>query len=196
MLALTGPIVDANDTVFIAGKGLVLNGSGTVVGTGGTLWDASYILCQFLERCPNIVQGKKVLELGSGLGLGAIGAKVLGASEVIASDVAQVVSTTRNNLETNQIEGTVIELDWETPFYIQADVILMADLVWIEPLILPLVQTLKTLVTAENKGILVNKRRSNIIHRKFLETAQNSSLKVELITTIQDFEILEITLAE
>ena len=73
---------------------------------GTTVWDASIILAKWMEKNarkgselsrPRLA-GKKVLELGAGMGLGGLAAAALGA-EVELTDVAEVLPLLRQNAE-------------------------------------------------------------------------------------------------
>nr|XP_043872644.1 protein-lysine methyltransferase METTL21C-like isoform X1 [Solea senegalensis]XP_043886609.1 protein-lysine methyltransferase METTL21C-like isoform X1 [Solea senegalensis] len=69
---------------------------------GAVMWPAALALCSFLENNREMVnlQGKEVLELGSGTGLVAIVASLLGAS-VTATDLPEVLSNLRANVMRN-----------------------------------------------------------------------------------------------
>ncbi|XP_058484591.1 protein-lysine methyltransferase METTL21C-like isoform X2 [Solea solea] len=69
---------------------------------GAVMWPAALALCAFLENNREMVnlQGKEVLELGSGTGLVAIVASLLGAS-VTATDLPEVLSNLRANVMRN-----------------------------------------------------------------------------------------------
>jgi predicted RNA methylase len=53
--------------------------------TGGALWDSALVLCAYLAQCC-VVRDLDLLELGSGIGAGAIFASQLGAWSVTATD--------------------------------------------------------------------------------------------------------------
>lgn len=103
---------------------------------GTTVWDASIILAKWMEKNarkgselsrPKLV-GKRVLELGAGMGLGGLAAAALGA-DVELTDVAEVLPLLRQNAEALMGKATlatsdaawvagagsvsVRELDWE-----------------------------------------------------------------------------------
>jgi predicted nicotinamide N-methyase len=59
---------------------------GTQLGFGGTCYDAAFVLADFLHRAAVPLAGKSVVELGSGTGLVAIAATMLGARRVVATD--------------------------------------------------------------------------------------------------------------
>ena len=49
-------------------KFYVIESPGTL-GIAGKVWDSSYVLLKYLSNCKELVQGKHVLELGSGTGI-------------------------------------------------------------------------------------------------------------------------------
>ena len=51
------------------------------------LWPAGMAMSQFILQQPNISAGKSVLEIGAGLGCGAVCAALAGASKVVATDI-------------------------------------------------------------------------------------------------------------
>mmetsp|Transcript_23547 Transcript_23547/g.50838 ORF Transcript_23547/g.50838 Transcript_23547/m.50838 type:complete len:307 (+) Transcript_23547:332-1252(+) len=78
------------------------------VSTGMSVWKGSEILCQYLIEHPHVIRGKKVLEVGAGVGLcGVVSAKVLGASSVLLTDGDQLVlGNLRHNMELNELLGS------------------------------------------------------------------------------------------
>ena len=78
------------------------------MGVGSALWDGSIVLSEFLiDNAPGgtgtlDLAGKRVLELGTGVGLVSIVAARLGAAEVVATDGdAALLPLTRRNIELN-----------------------------------------------------------------------------------------------
>eukprot|EP00900_Chrysochromulina_parva_P017661 jgi/Chrpa1/25897/Chrysochromulina_OHIO_Genome00011894-RA len=103
-------------------------------GTGCCVWDAAVGLSIWLTQHADVVRGKRCLELGSGVGLCGITAALMGASEVVLSDLdeqeaslrlaggaARACSTARllDNLDANaRLNGVgkvarTMALDWE-----------------------------------------------------------------------------------
>ena len=71
------------------------------------------VLAKFLELHPSIVEGKAVLELGAGTGLTGIAAAMLGASEVLLTDLPYVMENLRQNIASNSVSNAeAAELDW------------------------------------------------------------------------------------
>jgi len=63
------------------------------------VWEAALALCDFMIAHPTIVQGKKVLDLGSGPGLTGLVAAGLGAARVIITDLPEVTELIALNVE-------------------------------------------------------------------------------------------------
>mmetsp|Transcript_8001 Transcript_8001/g.9639 ORF Transcript_8001/g.9639 Transcript_8001/m.9639 type:complete len:242 (+) Transcript_8001:41-766(+) len=75
---------------------------GTEIGFGACVYESSYVLSDYLCSHPEIIKNKKVLELGSGLGLVSIVCSKIGASLVLATDGDPAsVELTRQNLQNN-----------------------------------------------------------------------------------------------
>ncbi|KAF9149442.1 Methyltransferase-like protein 21A [Linnemannia schmuckeri] len=55
--------------------------------TGNVVWDGAYLMAKFLESHIGSLQGKSCLELGAGTGLVSIVAWLLGATQVLATDL-------------------------------------------------------------------------------------------------------------
>lgn len=102
------------------------------------------------------------MELGSGTGLGAVAAALLGW-DVVATDVAAALPQLRATAQLNQAAVRaaggrlrVRELDWSVPAQRAAvvaaldgsrlDCVLAADVVWVEELVAPLADTLAELL--------------------------------------------------
>jgi predicted nicotinamide N-methyase len=130
------------------------------LGTGLTIWDGSIVLAKYLEANPAIVGNKAVLEVGSGTGIVGIVAGLMGANRSVLTDLQYTLKNLQHNVDKNKphyeasYNVDVMELDWfnaatyptttrdENGSEKNWDVILGADIVWIEELIVPLVNTL------------------------------------------------------
>ncbi|CAM9270371.1 unnamed protein product, partial [Ectocarpus fasciculatus] len=139
------------------------DGSERSLGTGLNTWDGAVVLAKYLEANPHIVAGKRVLELGSGTGLAGIAAAMLGAKISVLTDLQYTMENLqlniRNNLNETETAGrTAIACssgrigDW--------DVILGADVVWVEELVPLLVQALTALAGADTIFILSHQVRT------------------------------------
>ncbi|XVF43785.1 hypothetical protein PTKIN_Ptkin02bG0068400 [Pterospermum kingtungense] len=88
--------------------------------TGAVMWDSGVVLGKFLEHAVDlgmlVLQGKKVIELGSGCGLVGCVAALLGA-QVVLTDLPDRLKLLKKNVETNLRHGvrgsaSVKELTW------------------------------------------------------------------------------------
>lgn len=133
------------------------------LGTGLNIWDGSIILAKFLESKFRTLEGIRVMEVGSGVGLVGLSAAYLGA-DVLLTDLDYALQHTKTVIEKNRpyIKGkaATAELDWFHPESSNATewldqgpihLIVGADVVWVEELIPPLVKTLKMLLTKANE---------------------------------------------
>jgi predicted nicotinamide N-methyase len=131
-------------------------------GTGLITWDGSVVLAKYLEKnAQKLVSGKRILELGSGTGLTGIAAVFLGAKNVLLTDLSYTLNQLNYNVAANcnadelrDNAVVVAELDWAredtypSPFII-FDTVVAADVVWIEELVVPLVNALSRLCTKD-----------------------------------------------
>lgn len=97
-LAISGRLFDTKDGLLINGRHITINekihdlhyDSSSVKsqeGTGVSTWDGSIVLSKYLEKNPQLVQGKSCLELGAGTGVAGMASAALGASKVLITDL-------------------------------------------------------------------------------------------------------------
>ncbi len=84
-------------------KTIQLRGQADIqISTGLALWLGSEVMCEHLIENPNLVKGKRVLELGAGLGLCGIACHYLGAKRVLLTDGdTDVLENLRHNVSLN-----------------------------------------------------------------------------------------------
>ena len=87
-------------------------------GAGDVVWPASIALARLVSHCPSLVAGKRVLEIGAGLGLVGNAAAKAGAAEVLMVDLdADVLQLARRSIPENIPEdpslANVQTLDWD-----------------------------------------------------------------------------------
>ena len=126
-----------------SGKQLrVLTRDWSTAGTGGTVWTSAMAMCRWLASNTDAIEGRAVLELGSGTGAAGLQAAGLGARRVYLTDGGpeELVALLEHNVARNQHKfpdaaATVVPLRWGTdaapdcPFdlVIGADVAYHAD---------------------------------------------------------------------
>ncbi|CAJ1329271.1 unnamed protein product [Effrenium voratum] len=162
--------------------------------TGNSIWDGAVALAKVLERQPQLVRGRKVLELGAGRGLAGLAASALGA-DVVLTDLAycreameQAVRLTTGSQALVSSRVEVAELDWlqaeaffESRPELKLDVVLAADVVWLMDLVEPLADAIRVAAgyNPQVEILVVHQTRSSNVERAFLEamTARDLRLK-------------------
>jgi predicted nicotinamide N-methyase len=121
-------------------------------GVGATVWDCALVLCKYLERNPDIVVGKRVLDLSAGVGLVGLVAKKLGAKSVIWTEDDQD-SSIINLLGENVGVDNVKPLRWGNKEHVKEvlrsgiiDLVIASDVVCWEELSAPLAETVAQLL--------------------------------------------------
>jgi len=120
-------------------------------GTGLIIWDGSVLLSKYLEHAVDL-KGKRILELGAGTGLVGLSCGLLGATRVFLTDLGYTLDNLNANIVINSprfpSSDTVecFELDWtkpkDDPRLANLDLVVAADVIWIEELVKPFVDTL------------------------------------------------------
>lgn len=92
-------------------------------------WASGLALARWLERRPEWVRGRRVLDFGAGSGVAAIAAVRLGAAEVVACDLDPLaLAACRANAELNGVE-----LGYSADFFAEADrfdLVIVADVLY------------------------------------------------------------------
>lgn len=153
--------------------------------TGAVMWDSGVVLGKFLEHAVDsgvlLLQGKKVVELGSGCGLVGCIAALLGG-QVILTDLPDRLRLLKKNVEANLRHGdlrgsaTVTELIWgddPDPELIepQPAYVLGSDVIYSEEAVADLVATLLQLSGSETTIFLAGELRNDAVLEYFLEAA-------------------------
>jgi predicted nicotinamide N-methyase len=90
-------------------------------------------MCDFLKRNPELVKGKRVLELGSGTGIVGLYAAKLGASHVTLTDFIDFnIEHIKRNIKENGLERVTESrwFKWGTNLREQWDVIIGSDIIY------------------------------------------------------------------
>ncbi|KAH7484491.1 Protein-lysine N-methyltransferase efm3 [Phytophthora ramorum] len=163
--------------------------------SGTRLWTGSHFL---IWRHPELVQGKRVLELGAGTGICSIVSSRLGAVKCLATDGdEEVVELLTKNVQVNEAEGAVMarSLFWgdepsaqtlleEFPGgFTDVDVVLAGDVLYKSEL-LPLLfatvtRVLKTEDGVERTFVLCHIPRADVTHDLVQKQIIDSGLKFE-----------------
>lgn len=96
-------------------------------------WPGGQALARHLLDRPDIVRGRRVVDLGTGSGLAAIAAAMADAAHVTAVDRdPAAIAATRRNARLNGVPVEVRQDDIAAPDSIDAEIVLAGDL-WYEP---------------------------------------------------------------
>lgn len=137
------------------------------LGVAAVVWDAAVVMCMYLELGKVELNGKLAIELGAGTGLVGIVAALLGA-EVTITDREPALDFLSANVKANlptdcQRKVVVSELTWgkglERYPASGFDLVLGADIVYLEDTFLPLLQTLEHLCSDTTVVLLACKIR-------------------------------------
>ncbi|KAL6178334.1 hypothetical protein ACLB2K_049852 [Fragaria x ananassa] len=153
--------------------------------TGSVMWDSGVVLGKFLEHAVDsellLLQGKKVVELGSGCGLVGCIAALLGG-QVVLTDLFDRLRLLKKNIDANLRHGDVrgsakvVELQWgddPDPELIEPrpDFVLGSDVIYSEGAVLDLLSTLRQLCGSETTVFLAGELRNDAVLEYFLDCA-------------------------
>ncbi|XP_031147834.1 protein N-lysine methyltransferase METTL21A [Sander lucioperca] len=137
------------------------------LGVAAVVWDAAVVMCMYLEMGKVELKGKGVIELGAGTGLVGIVAALLGA-KVTITDREPALDFLSANVKSNvppDSQGSVVvsELTWGEGLERYPaggfDLVLGADIVYLEDTFVPLLQTLEHLCSDTTVVLLACKIR-------------------------------------
>ncbi|XP_076088300.1 protein N-lysine methyltransferase METTL21A-like [Mytilus galloprovincialis] len=160
------PLVKTSRTFNFANIELVIKQDWGNLGVAAVVWDAAIVLCEFIEKYKEEFKNKEVIELGAGSGIVGIVAALIGANVVI-TDREQVYPYLKRVLKDNlkdkdNVKYSVKILDWTRDlhkFPQKYDIILGADVIYVEEVFDALLATLQHLSHDETKIYLSCKLR-------------------------------------
>jgi predicted nicotinamide N-methyase len=179
VLLLTGPTWPEFDFsggpgigLYIDGKRILLSEKEEIeqghhtIRTAESVWDGSIVLAKFLEKQKNYLglENAKVLELGAGRGIAGIAAGILGA-ECTITDLYPVIPCIDKSISLNRLPKVcALPLDWTEPvdLHTEFDYIIAADVIWVQELIEPLIDTIDELFQPKTIMYLCHQTRSTI----------------------------------
>ncbi|KAJ7952626.1 Lysine methyltransferase [Quillaja saponaria] len=141
--------------------------------TGSWVWDSALFLSEWMAtqgQAEFHLQGKKVLELGAGAGVPGLTAALLGASQVVLTDIEPLLSGLLKNVEANGLRDRVEvrELLWGTNEALsnqggelgEFDIVLMSDVLFDPEEMEPLAKTLRNVCGQQTMIWAANEVRS------------------------------------
>jgi predicted nicotinamide N-methyase len=145
------------------------------------LWASALALSQYLVTSKLDFQGKKVLEIGAGLGLPSIVAAKLGAAVCVTDYLPEAVDFSRQNFQRNNLSNAKFEvLDWRNPNEnFAAEIVLAADVAYENRMFDYLPIAFKTLCKPDGTIFLSEPNRG--LAQFFLKDLHNKGFQVEKI---------------
>ncbi|KAM3857205.1 protein N-lysine methyltransferase METTL21A [Diretmus argenteus] len=137
------------------------------LGVAAVVWDAAVVMCMYLELGQVELKGKTVIELGAGTGLVGIVAALLGATVTITDRepaLEFLAANVKANLPADR-QGSVVvsELAWGEGLERYPaggfDLVLGADIVYLEDTFVPLLRTMEHLCSDASAVLLACKIR-------------------------------------
>lgn len=162
---------------------------------GTSVWPGSIVLVKFADhwsslnpKTPNPnpysdllnFSGKRGVELGTGCGVAGMGLYLLGLTDVYLTDIAAVMPALKHNLKKNKPvlkkSLKIAQLYWANSVQIKAlsppfDVVIAADVVYLEETVRPLVETMVKMVAEDGVVLLGYQLRSPEADKLFWEVS-------------------------
>ena len=171
---------------IIESAGLSKNVGG-VDSTGSRIWDAGRVLAELLSEADDVA-GKRVLELGSGTGVGGLSAAAAGADHVVLTDgVPAALPLLEANVRVNELVSSVdvCMLRWGDSDDIERvveahgpfDLIVGSDLLYAPEQFDDLLETLEALCTPEQTEVLLA-YPTRFTEDLFLEQAERDAFEL------------------
>jgi predicted nicotinamide N-methyase len=157
------------------------------------LWESARVLAGHLVSHPGLCRGKRVLELGCGLGLPSLCASALGAAAVTASDFhPDNRAFFLRNAELNGLTNIDYHpMDWRNPdLDTQFETILGSDLIYEKQMVEPLAHCAANLLAPQGAFLLADPGRTAL--QNAVNAMENLGFAWELIT-VDDIWLLKFT---
>lgn len=174
---------------------------------GCVVWDAALVLTKYLEKS-QLLTGKRILELGSGTGVVGLYCSYNPDTQVVITDLPKLVPLMELNIEKNRhnLLGNITaeSLTWGediSHFKPPVDIVLVADCVYYQESINPLIQTINDLsdtntvvFCAYEDRDIGNKSQMQVYFRTQLEKNftiyEIPSLDMDILYQSEDIHIL------
>ena len=147
--------------------------------TAATPWDGGVVLAAYAATRPEVFRGKRILELGCGAAaLPGLAGALLGATSVILTDVDEALPVVKRRIDSAAAPNvTVAALDWRGGVGgLTADVVLAADVVWLQDLVEPFVGCAEALLDTGGRLLLAHQTRSTAVDDALFEALARRGL--------------------
>ncbi len=149
------------------------------------IWASSKALTQYLFEHPELVRGKKVIEIGAGIGQPSFAIAAI-CKEIVISDhnkdAVELITKNIHHLGCNN--ATAMCLDWNVfPESIKADVILLSDINYAPEQFEPLLKLILQYILDGSEIIIATPQR--IMASSFIEKLE-SNIKHSITTSVNE----------
>jgi predicted nicotinamide N-methyase len=149
------------------------------------LWPSSIALAEYILKQKNRLNGKKIIELGCGLGLAGITAAIQGAKVLFTDYEESALEFAQKNYKLNLKKNPEVHLlDWRHEIqYMKYDIILAADVIYEKRFFKPLFKTLEGLLSKGGLALITEPKRT--LAKKFfamLDTKSYNHIIQDLVT--------------
>lgn len=178
-------------TLKVSNAELSLQQDNNSMHVGTSVWQSSLVLVKFFDHWSTTTTSpyshlidftnKRAIELGSGCGVAGMGLYLLGLTDIILTDIAPVMPALKHNLKKNKpiLKKSLktAQLYWANPAQMAAvgppfDVVVAADVVYIEESVGPLVETMLGLMKDDGVVFLGYQVRSPEADKLFWEVCE------------------------
>lgn len=159
------------------------------------LWPSAIGLSHFLLRNPDLIKGKRVLELGVGLGLTSLVIRSLQPGRLLLTDYeTDALQLVKENFLLNEFPEPEIQLlDWRQPHLQETfDRIVASDILYEERFFRPLILLFKRYLRFDGKIIIAEPNRA--IAKKFFEMLMNFGFSYDfnIVPVVQSGKTIQV----
>lgn len=158
------------------------------------IWPSANAMCLFLQKEPKWIQGKRVLEIGAGIGKPSFSIAALTLSIIISDYSTEAVALIQKNIQHLQLENaTALSLDWNHfPTTIEADTILLCDINYDPKEFEPLFNMIQHFLSQGSTIIIATPYR--ITAAPFADKLQPYIKRIEWETINEENQLVEISI--
>jgi predicted nicotinamide N-methyase len=150
-------------------------------------WAGGQALARYLLDNPQLLQGKRVIDLGSGSGLTAIAAKRAGAADVLAADIDELaLAAAHLNADANAVTLRTTADDLLAAEPGEADVVLVGDLFYERQLADRVLYYIEAAAASGALVLIGDPQRSYFPKGRFVEVGE---YRVPVTRELEDSEI-------
>lgn len=150
-------------------------------------WAGGQALARYLLDNPQLLQGKRVIDLGSGSGLTAIAAKRAGAVDVLAADIDELaLAAAHLNADANAVTLRTTADDLLAAEPDEADVVLVGDLFYERQLADRVLHYIEAAAASGALVLIGDPQRSYFPKGRFVEVGE---YRVPVTRELEDSEI-------